>query len=448
MKHSGSVTAGFLLTAAIALHAGAMSLPGRSGALRLQGSMNCPVVPSGGGEAFMQIVLTAPQGGARERKPVNLCVVLDRSGSMSEQGKIVNAKAALDALIDRLSPQDLFSLVIYDDVVDVLRPAGYAGDRRGLHDLVEGIQPRGWTNLGGGMLEGFAQVEKYAGGEYVNRVVLLSDGLANRGITDPGTLAGYARDFRKRSISLTTMGVGLDYNENLMTSLASGGGGNYYFIESPRSLASILGREFNMLGCVAAQNTVIDLTPGCGVRVVDVVGAEFTSGDGHIRIPVGDVYAGERREFTVVLSIPPGRGSLVVAQGEVRYEPVRDRVSVASLDGVRVRYSADGAEIERHRDLETQARADVAISTRGVERAMDALDRGKGEAAVQEIAAARRMLQASPALSGSATGGTIKEQDARLSAYEQKLKDGPDSLGRAKKSIQYDNYLKQRGKEK
>ncbi|HTY58115.1 MAG TPA: VWA domain-containing protein, partial [Bacteroidota bacterium] len=180
MKHSGSVTAGFLLTAAIALHAGAMSLPGRSGALRLQGSMNCPVVPSGGGEAFMQIVLTAPQGGARERKPVNLCVVLDRSGSMSEQGKIVNAKAALDALIDRLSPQDLFSLVIYDDVVDVLRPAGYAGDRRGLHDLVEGIQPRGWTNLGGGMLEGFAQVEKYAGGEYVNRVVLLSDGLANR----------------------------------------------------------------------------------------------------------------------------------------------------------------------------------------------------------------------------------------------------------------------------
>ena len=246
------------------------------------------------------------------------------------------------------------------------------------------------------------------GGGYVNRVVLLSDGLANRGITEPASLVRYARDFRRRSISLTTMGVGLDYNENLMTSLASGGGGNYYFIESPRSLASILGKEFNMLGCVAAQNTVIELTLGRGVSVVDVVGAEFTSGDGHVRIPVGDVYAGERREFTVEVAIPPGRGTIVVAQGEVRYEPVRDRVSVSSLEGVRVRYSADAAEIERHRDLETQARADVALSTRGVERAMDALDKGKGEAALEEIAAARRILQASPALSGGATGAAIQ----------------------------------------
>ncbi len=448
MKLFSAVTAAVVLLSGSTFRADAMSFPGRSNVLELRGNMNCPVLSRNGGRAFLQLTLTAPEGAVRERKPVNLCVVLDRSGSMGEEGKIVNAKAALGALIDRLSRDDIFSLVIYDDLVDVLRPAGCAGDRRALHDLVEGIQPRGWTNLGGGMLEGFSQVERYAGKEYVNRVVLLSDGLANRGITDPRELGRYARKFRERSISLTTMGVGLDYNENLMTSLAGQGGGNYYFIESPRHLASILGKEFDMLGCVVAQNTVIELTLGRGVKVLDVVGTEFTAGDGRLRIPVGDVYAGERREFTVELDIPAGTGTRLVAEGDVRFEPVRDRVSISRLVSVNVTYSSDAAEIERHRDLETQARADVALSTRGVERAMNALDQGKGDVAQEELAAARRVLQASPAAGGALTGAAIKEQDAKLGAYQQRLKDEPAALPKAKKSIQYDNYRTQRGEEK
>ena len=448
MKRIGAVMAGVLLIAGSTFRADAMSFPGRSNVLQLRGNMNCPVLSGNGGRAFLQISLTATQGAARERKPVNLCVVLDRSGSMGEEGKIVNAKAALYALIDRLSRDDIFSLVIYDDVVDVLRPAGCAGDRKELHDLVEGIQPRGWTNLGGGMLEGFSQVERYAGERYVNRVVLLSDGLANRGITDPRELARYARKFRERSVSLTTMGVGLDYNENLMTSLAGAGGGNYYFIESSRHLASILGKEFDMLGCVAAQNAVIELTLGRGITAVDVIGTEFTAGNGRLRIPVGDVYAGERREFTVELDIPGGTGTRLVAEGDVTFEPVRDRVSVSRLGRVSVTYSADAAEIERHRDLGTQAKADVALSTRGVERAMNALDQGKGDVAQEELAAARRALQASPAAGGSLTGAAIKEQDAKLGAYQQRLNGGPASVPQAKKSIQYDNYRTQRGEEK
>ncbi len=448
MKKSGALFSCVLLAAALTTGAEAMSFPGRSDLIQILGSMNCPVVPPQGGRAFLQITLKASGGELRSRKPVNLCVVLDRSGSMGEEGKIVNAKAALDALIDRLLPDDIFSLVIYDDVVDVLRPARCAGDRRELHDLVEGIQPRGWTNLGGGMMEGFAQVGRYAGSRYVNRVVLLSDGLANRGITDPCELGREARRCRERSISLTTMGVGLDYNENLMTSLAAEGGGNYYFIESPRHLSSILGREFDRLGCVAAQNAVIEISTGRGVAVLDVVGAEFTNVDGLVRIPVGDVYEGDVREFTLEITVPPGRGTLVVAEGVVRFEPVRERGCVARLRGVEVKYSDDAVERESRRDLRTQAKADVAVSTRGVERAMHALDEGKGEAAIEELAAARRVLMASPAASSPLSGGAIKEQEAKLGSYQQKLKDGPDSLQRAKKTIQYDNYRTQRGEEK
>ena len=445
MKRSGALMAAVLLLAGSTPRADAMSLPGRSNVLHLEGNMNCPVLPAAGGRAFLQIALTAEGGAMRTRRPVNLCVVLDRSGSMGEEGKILNAKAALNALIDRLSSEDIFSLVMYDDVVDVLRPAAFVRDRRELHDLVEGIQPRGWTNLGGGMMEGFSQVETYAGREYVNRVVLLSDGLANRGITDAGELGRHARKYRERSISLTTMGVGLDYNENLMTLLAAKGGGNYYFIESPRCIASVLRREFDMLGRVVAQNAVIEIALGPGVTVVDVVGTEFSGGEGRLRIPVGDVVSGERREFTVEIDIPPGTGTRLVAEGNVTFEPVRESVSVSPLESVHVRYSADAAEIDRHRDLQTQARADVAVSTRGVERAMNALDRGKGDAAQEELVAARRALMASPAAAGSLTAEAIREQDAKLAAYQQRLKDGPDSLQKAKKSIQYDNYRTQRG---
>jgi len=119
--------------------------------------------------------------------------------------------------------------------------------------LINRVSPRGSTNLGGGMIEGYRQVERFASKEFTNRVILLSDGLANQGITDPRQLNSIARRNRIHSISLTTMGVGLDYNENLMVGLAEYGGGSYYFIEHPRSIAHILNKEFNSLSSILAS---------------------------------------------------------------------------------------------------------------------------------------------------------------------------------------------------
>ncbi|HUI11472.1 MAG TPA: VWA domain-containing protein [Bacteroidota bacterium] len=422
----------------------AMSFPGTSDVLALSGKLNCPVVPASGGKACLQIALSARDQSPSSRRPLNLCVVLDRSGSMGEEGKMASAKAALCALIEGLRDEDLFSLVIYDDVVDVLACAAPVRDRRALRDLVEGIQPRGWTNLGGGLQEGFRQAERYAAGPYVNRVVLLSDGLANRGITDPAALGRIARAYRERAISLTTMGVGLDYNENLMCTLAADGGGNYYFIESGRDLASAFRGEFRTLGAVVAQNGVIVLHPAPGVRILDVVGAAYAADDGACRIHVGDVAAGERREFTVLLDIPPGCGTLEVVRGEVRAEVCDGRPLVASLGPVRVRFSDDAAAVERSRDEETQARADVALSTRAVERAMQALDEGKKDLAERELAAAGAALAASPAATSAASAPAIRAQAERLASYRQQIRDAGAPAGKAKKAIQFENYRTQR----
>jgi len=120
----------------------------------------------------------------------------------------------------------------------------------------------------------------------------------------------------EHSISLTTMGVGLDYKRELNDLSCRGRGRELLLHRKPPPSCLHSRKEFDRLGCVVAQNAVIELTTGRGVALLDVVGAEFTDVDGRIRIPVGDVYdGGQRREFTVEITVPPGRGTLVVAEG-------------------------------------------------------------------------------------------------------------------------------------
>ncbi|MEK9136008.1 MAG: VWA domain-containing protein, partial [Bacteroidota bacterium] len=318
-----------------------------------------------------------------------------------------------------------------------------------LRRLVEGIYPRGSTNLGGGMIEGFRQAERNLKKEYVNRVILLSDGLANQGITDPDELNRIARRHRTKSISLTTMGVGLEYNEHLMVGLSEAGGGNYYFIESPHSLASIMSRELNTLSSVVAQNASIELTLGKGVRVNDVIGCEHHADvSSKYIIPVGDLYANERREFTVELFIPEGSGTLRVARGVLRYEserirPFDERPSFA----VDVRYTHDAAVVEKNKDWDTQAKADVAVSTKKVEQAMQSLDAGNHVEAERTLNEARQSLSASPAASIAGAGAdAIRAQEAKLKGYTQTLKDKQNDARLTKKSIQFDNYRTQKQK--
>jgi Ca-activated chloride channel family protein len=274
-------------------------------------------------------------------------------------------------------------------------------------------------------------------------VILLSDGLANQGITDPRELNRIARNHRNESISLTTMGVGLDYNENLMVGLAESGGGNYYFIESPSQLASIMSKEFNSASSVIAQNAYIELKLGRAVKVLDVIGCESSFDRDVYRIPVGDLYANDSREFTVELSIPEGSGTQTVATGTLRCE-CSSFVSRPTFTA-RINYTREVAMIEKSRDMSVQAKADIAVSTRKVDRAMKALDEGRGDEAKEELSSARQMLMSSPAATASGAGSImIQEQASRLDSFNKSLNE--DDSRRAKKAIQYENYRVQKKK--
>ncbi len=419
------------------------------GQLTLTGHLNTPVMSIHGGVAYLQLTVTTPEIRAHERRPMNLSIVLDRSGSMGDERKIDYAKRAINKLIDQLDSEDILSIVIYDDVVQILRESQRVGtNKNDIKRLVDRVYPRGSTNLGGGMIQGLREVEGNLRKEYANRVILLSDGLANQGITDPNELDRIARRYRAKCISLTTMGVGLDYNENLMVGLADNGGGNYYFIENPNAMASILNKEFNAISALVAQNASIDLVLGENVVVHDVVGCEYHPQDNRYSIPIGDLYSNEQRDFTVELGIPSGSGSLTVAKGTLRYESDHHIVDDCPGFSCSVRYTRDLALVDKERDISAQAKADIAVSTRTVDKAMHALDEGKAAEAEQYLRAAQGAVSASPAYSTAGAGGNaLRQQAARLGSFEKMLKDSADDSRKAKKSIQYENYRTQKGKE-
>jgi len=425
-----------------------MSFPHRRAEITLQGFINYPYISHHGGTAYLQITLTTSDFRPVQRRPMNISIVLDRSGSMGDERKMEHAKSALYALINQLERDDIFSLVIYDEEVDVIRSARKVGNSKSeIRRLVERVYPRGSTNLGGGLLEGLRQVERNASREYANRVILLSDGLANRGITDSYELNRIARRHRSRSISVTTMGVGLDYNENLMVGLSESGGGNYYFIESSYGLAEMLQREFNTLSSVLAQNSFIELAFGRGVRVSDVIGCEYRNDRGKYVIPVGDLYVNDRREFTVELNIPEGSGSFVAAQGVLRLESADAKIGRVEPFAVKIHYTRDAALIERNRDREAQAKADIAVSTRNVERALKAVDEGKVEEAAAMMSDGFQSLSASPvATEQSAVGAAVRGQMEKLRSYSDTLQQNKDDSRRAKKAIQFENYKTQKNR--
>ena len=412
---------------------------------RLEGRLNFPRIHEHGGPVSLQLSVVTPDRCDPVRIPKNLAIVLDRSGSMGSEQKIEYARASVRALVDRLRSDDILSIVIYDDLVEVLRPASRVGDKEAIKRLIDEVAPGGWTNLGGGLVEGFRQVKRFCSETYANRVVLISDGLANRGITDRRRLEKITRRYRSESISLTTVGVGLDYNENLMVGLAESGGGNYYFVEHARDLASMFRSEFDAMQSLVAQNARIEIRLGHGVTLVDVVGCEFSREGGRTFLSLGDLYSSERRELTVCLNIPAGEGSSTIATAVLRYS-TEGRAGIASNTvSVGIRYTRERAEVDRHRDWDIEAKSQVALSTRRVEEALEALDRGEKGAAIETLQEAQKELAASPAAARDPEAALlIRDQVARVQSFSQALAGSDSSLLRAKKSIQFENYRTQK----
>ena len=261
-------------------------------------------------ERFVLVELEAPASTKKpERDQVNIAFVLDRSGSMAGQ-KIELAKRAIEVAVGRLLPMDRFSIICYDDRVDVVVEGTHASAEaksNGLKQL-RSIGARGSTDLGGGWLRGAEQVAMELAEPGVNRVLLLTDGLANQGITDPGELASHAAELRARGVTTTTFGVGDDFDEALLQAMADAGGGHFYYIENADQIQDHIASEVGELLEVVARGAMVEITAAEGLEIDTLSPYRIEHrGDRHA-VLLGDLVAGQQLEF--VLRVRFGYGPI------------------------------------------------------------------------------------------------------------------------------------------
>jgi Ca-activated chloride channel family protein len=283
-----------------------------------------------------------PAPHSEDRLPLNLSLVLDRSGSMAGD-KLEYVKQAAQYLAQRLGASDRLSLVSYNHNVNVdIPPEPVVHKDRFLHRIAA-LTASGNTNLSGGWLQGCQLVAESMATRQINRVLLLTDGLANEGVTDPARLEAMARQKRAEGITTTTMGVGMDFNENLLTRMAAEGGGAFYFIDHPDQAPHIFAEELKDLLNVIGQNLVITLTPSREVRLVrqwNAYPAEVQGASVHFRL--GDLFADELKILLLELSIP------ALAQ-----------LGEAEVALLRFEYDELGAETVTHRTLELPIKVNI-----------------------------------------------------------------------------------------
>ncbi len=245
-----------------------------SGSVGVSLALDHGLQPSQGGIAYLQVALKGTPKTPEKRLPLNVHLVLDRSGSMQSGGKMTQAKLAAKEVVRQLAQHDIFSLVIYDNEVEVLVPAGTVKNKTQLYKTIDGITPRGSTNIYGALETAYDQERKFHSDEFLNLVLLVSDGKANVGPRTPGLIGGLSAKAFARGVQTTSVGMGLDYNEQVMIAIAEKGHGNYHFIEESESVAALLRKEFEELGRTVAMalQTRIVLAPE--VKLYRVLGFE------------------------------------------------------------------------------------------------------------------------------------------------------------------------------
>ncbi len=284
-------------------------ITGKHGVVALTGNVTQNKVLYGGdGIATLSLtmiadeVLDLDQGDGRN---VDMVIVLDRSGSMNGD-KIRDAKAAALNLLSSLSSKDRFGLITYSDGVQrhskLLQMT--RSNRKRLQSIISRITAGGATNLGAGLQEGIDVLLSARKMDNVRKVILISDGLANRGITDPASLGNMASASVERDFAVSTVGVGTNFNEYLMTHIADRGAGNYYYLENPNSFAAVFQKEFTNTRSAVATSVEVKIPLTDGISVVNASGYPVEVKNNQAIIHPGDLLSGQSKKLFITLRVP------------------------------------------------------------------------------------------------------------------------------------------------
>jgi Ca-activated chloride channel homolog len=410
------------------------------------------------GKVALALTLTAaalPDRLEKYVQPVDLAIVLDRSGSM-DGAKIGAARQAVLRLMERLTPQDRLALVTYANGVQLVAPLTVMdeGNRHRLMRAVNQILADGGTNLGGGLRQGIDLFMDAPATGRQRKVILISDGLANEGITDPAALGQMAAAATDHHFAVSTVGVGLDFNELLMTTIADHGTGRYYFLEDPLVFAQVFEKEFQQARQVAAAGVVLRIPMEKGVMLTAAGGYPIRMEGDQAVIALGNLISGEARKIFLNFKLPTDQ-ERTFALGKIRLDYAHDGrdKTLEGLPALTVACVNDPKQVLASVDKDTWSEQVVRDEYSQLkEEVAEAVRTGDVQAAEQRIQSYEARNRGLNAQVGSAAVADHLEKEVK--GLRQSVSDtfaGPPAAVAAKqkktsKALQYDSYQERRDK--
>jgi len=375
-----------------------------------------------------------------ERTPLNIALVLDRSGSM-QGDKLKYTLEAAKFVIDNLDEKDIVSIITYESEVQVVAEAQKVTNKQHLKNLIDKIGTGGSTNLSGGMFEGYTQVAKNKSNDYINRVLLMSDGLANQGIADSATLVkAVSAKLEETGISLSTFGVGADFNENLMQSLAEAGG-NYYFINSPYEIPTIFAKEMNGLLLVAAQNLRLTIMTSSESMTLDkVYGYRYKQEGGKITIDFHDIFSKEKKAVLLRFKVNPQGTKTLLIEETIRFTEASNGQNHTLNMRTTVNFLEDPADYSKHYNETVLQQILIFESNDIMEIAMRSVDNLQYEDAKKQLQGGRKELDFFRGITPE--NDELARQDSLYDAYEQNIDSVKVLKGKELKNYQKDNKMR------
>lgn len=365
-----------------------------------------PALTAGLSDVYAQIDLTARQLERGQRQPVNLAVVIDRSGSMHGD-KLTRAKQAALHLINQLQPTDRLAVVHYGgDVASMNSLAGTESNKAQLRAFVDAIHDDGDTNIGAGLTEASTRLREHVKAFGVSRIILLSDGQPTSGLVSPSALTGLVEQLRGQGLTVSAIGVGSDFNENLMSAMANTGGGFYGFIDNSERLAEVFGRELDQASSTVARNVELTLEVPEGVTVVNVFGHNVAAGSRVVRLPLYDLSGGQTARVLARLSAraPSGNGQIPMVKATLRYTDVKAKVARSAESSTVAELVADRPAMDARVDRDVMVAGVRAMGAMMVTQAAQAYESGRVEEASGMFDNVRRLFGSSAdALGGDPT---------------------------------------------
>jgi len=375
------------------------------------------------------------------RPDLNLSLVLDRSGSMQGE-KMVRARDAAMFCVDQMLPTDRLSVVTFDDHIDVLFPSEPVTNKQSMKDLIARVTARGSTALHEAWVRGGLTVSERMLDQGINRVVLITDGLANVGITNTDEIVTQAMGLYQRGVSTSTIGIGADFNEDLLMPMAQSGGGNAWHVVEPDDMQRIFQVELEGLIAQFAHTVSLSLIPADGVRIVDMLNDFELTETGRYRLP--NLQAGSPLDILVELKVGSEEVGTQMRLLDLRlgFTP-QDAKNAEVLKQAHTVEFATRTEVERSEmNEEVMKTVQFLMNARARNEAMKRLDRGDYAGAEVIIGTALSQTQALGASYPLAPG--MAEEMASLQETATSLKDRlKDKMSR--KKMAYAAYSRRRG---